>query len=187
MVRERKGRNNVLRKGTRGMTTLEEKIEKLPKTELVQCSYKLRAEDIVMYSKILLEQLGKEKAIELVKKARWDARYGIGREAAEKLGNPKDVDTFHNERVKFMEKIPFVPRSEIVQETKNRVISRTTKCFLSDAIHNLKLDAGLMDVVKAYCNHEEGLAGGWGMKCTKQKFFLNGDNCCEFMWEIEAP
>lgn len=169
------------------MRTLEEKMEELPRKELVEFSYKLRAEDIVMYSKILLEQLGKEKAIELVKKARWDARYGIGREAAEKLGNPKDVDTFHNERMKFMDKIPFVPPSEIVERTKNRIVSRTTKCFLSDAILSRKLDGDLMDVVKAYCNHEEGLAGAWGMKCTKQKFFLNGDNCCEFMWEVEAP
>jgi hypothetical protein len=169
------------------MRPFEEKIGKFPWTELAKYSYMVRAEDIVMYSRILLEQLGKEKAIELVKKARRNARYGIGRDGAEKLGNPREVNTFHNWRMKFMEKIPFVPRSEIVEESKNRVISRTTKCFLSDAILNLKLDADLMDVVRAYCNHEEGLAGGWGMKCTKQKFFLNGDKCCEFMWEAEEP
>lgn len=165
------------------MATLEEKMEKLTRNELAERSFDLRAEDIIIYSRILLEQVGKEKAIELVKKARWDARYGRGKETAEKLGNPKDIDTFHNERMKAMERIPFVAPSEIVEKTKTRIVTRARKCFLSDAILRRNVEKDVLDVVKAYCNHDEGYAGGWGMKCTKTKFLMNKDDCCEFVWE----
>jgi hypothetical protein len=63
------------------MATLEEKMGKLTRTELMEHVFNLRVEDIVMYSRILLEQLGKEKAIELVKKARcpiWERKRDCG-------------------------------------------------------------------------------------------------------------
>jgi hypothetical protein len=170
------------------MAKLEEKMGKLTRTELMEHVFKVRVEDIVMYSKILLEQLGKEKAIELVKKARWDARYGKGKETAEKLGNPKDVHAYYNALEEAMAKIPYVRTpSEIVERTKNRIIFRTTKCFLSDAILARNLDKDLMDVVREYCNHDEGWAAGFNpdMKFERVKFLVDGDDSCQFLCEVK--
>jgi len=170
------------------MASLEEKLERVTRTELMERSFGLRVEDIVMFSKILLEQLGKEKAIELIKKARWGLRYDQGKEAAAKLGNPKDLDTFIEEYfIKKMDGLPFVPPIELRERTKNRVIAGAPVCFLSEAILKRNLDKDLLDVVKAYCIHDEAWAAGWNpdMKVEKVKFLMDGDDSCDFLCEVE--
>ena len=170
------------------MPTLEEKMERMTRMELMEHVFATLAETVIIYSRILLEHLGKEKAIELVKKARWDARYGRGREAAEKLGSPKDIDTFIEEYfVKAMDRLPFVPPAEIRGRAKDRVVAGVSKCFLAEAVQKHNLDRDILDVVKAYCNHDEGWAAGWNpdMKFEKVKFLLNGDDSCDFLCEVK--
>ncbi len=171
------------------MPTLEEKMERLTRMELAERSFGLRVEDIVTYSRLLLEHLGKEKAVEAVKKARWDARYNRGKEAAERLGHPRDVDTFVEEYfVKAMDKIPFLPPAAVRERSTHRVIVGVSKCFFADAVSKLKLDKDLLDVVKAYCTHDEGWVAGWNpeMKFEKVKFLLDGDDACDFLCEVKG-
>ena len=163
-------------------------MERITRIELMEHSFALCVEAIIIYSKILLEHLGKEKAIDLVKRARWDARYGRGREAAEKLGNPKDIDTFIEAYfVRAMDGLPFVPPAEIRRCEKDRVVAGVSKCFLAEAVQKHNLDRNILDVVKAYCNHDEGWAAGWNpdMKFEKVKFLLNGDDSCDFLCEVK--
>jgi hypothetical protein len=170
------------------MLTLEEKMEGMTRMELMEHAFASLAETVIIYSKILLEHLGKEKAIDLVKKARWDARYGRGRETAESLENPKDLSAFLEAYfVKAMDRLPFVPQAEIREHTKDRVVVGVSKCFLAEAIQKHNLSEDLLDVVKAYCNHDEGWAAGWNpdMKFKKVKFLLNGDDRCDFLCEVK--
>ena len=169
------------------MPTLEEKMESMTRKELMEHVFATLAETVIIYSKILLEHLGKEKAIDIVEKARWDARYGRGREAAEKMGNPKDIDTFLESYFgKAMDRLPFVPQAEVREHTKDGVVVGVSKCFLAEALQKHNLSGELLDVVKAYCNHDEGWAAGWNpdMKFEKVKFLMNGDDACDFLCEV---
>jgi hypothetical protein len=169
------------------MPTLEEKMESMTRMELMKHVFATLAETVIIYSKILLEHLGKEKAIDLVKKARWEARYGRGRETAESLGNPKDLCAFLESYFgKAMDRLPFVPQAEIRKYTNDGVIVGVSKCFLAEAVQKHNLGEDLLDVVKAYCNHDEGWAAGWNpdMRFQKVKFLLNGDDACDFLCEV---
>jgi len=168
-------------------TTLNEKLERGTRYDMVEFLHDVRAEDLCIYSKILLEQLGKEKAIGLVKKARWDARYEMGRKTAEDLGHPKDMETFVEAYDKRLDSIFYIPPVENRLIAKNKAIMKFSMCFLGEAILRRKPDKDLLDVLKAYCNHDEGWAGGWNpdMKCEKIKYILDGDDSCDFLFEVE--
>ena len=170
------------------MQSLEEKLASVTRMELMQHAFASLAETVIIYSKILLEHLGKEKAVDVVKKARWDARYGRGRKTAEESGNPKDIDYFlESYFVKAMGLLPFVPPAEIRERTKDKAVVGVSQCFFAEAVRKHHLDRDVLDVVKAYCNHDEGWAAGWNpdMKFEKVKFLLNGDDACDFLCEVK--
>ena len=171
------------------MQTVEEQLRKANPVQVVEELSAARAKTLLLFTKILIDQVGKERAKELIRKARYDAWYEMGRRAAEALGNPKDIDSYINEYIyKFMapSKKPYVPPQELERVSDKKAIFRTRRCFLAEAL--LKYgDKETLEVVKDHCCHDIAWANGFNpkMKFEMTKFFLDGDDCCEFTSEAE--
>ena len=58
---------------------------------------------------------------------------------------------------------------------------------MGEAILRLDLDQDLLDLVKLWCTHDFGRMAGWNpdIKFQRPKFILDGDDCCEFLCELE--
>lgn len=169
------------------MQTVEEQLRKANPVQVVEELSASRAQTLLLLTKILIDQVGKEKAKELIRKARYDASYEKGRKAAEALGNPRDIDSYLKEYVhKVMApgKKAYVPPSEVERVSDKKAVFSTRRCFLAEAL--LKYgDKETLEVAKAYCCHDTAWANGFNpeMKFEVTKFFLDGDDCCEFTFE----
>ena len=171
------------------MQVVEEQLRKADPVQVVEKLSSARAEILLFFTKILIDQVGKEKAKELIRRARYDSWYEMGRKAAEALGNPRDIDSYINEYVyKFMSpgKRPYVPPQQLERVSDKKAIFRTRYCFLAKALLKDK-DKETLEVAKAYCCHDIAWANGFNpeMKFELTKFFLDGDDCCEFTFETE--
>jgi len=168
---------------------VEGQLRKADPVQVVEELSSSRAKTMLLFTRILIDQVGKEKAKELIRKARYDAWYEMGRKAAEALGNPKDIDSYINEYVyKFMSpgKKPYVPPQQLERVSDKKAIFRTRYCFLAKELLKER-DKETLEVVKAYCCHDIAWANGFNpeMKFELTKFFLDGDDCCEFTFETE--
>ena len=168
------------------MVTLDEKLESVSRRELADLGMDASARNIATYSQMLLDELGKERAMDVIYKQRYDFFYAIARKSAEAQGNPKDFKTLA-ERSKDSFDRPFVVPSEIVELTETRYRFRSKGCLIGNAILKLNLDQDLLDVVKLWFTHDFGHFKGWNpdMKFDRLKFILDGDDCCEFVCEME--
>ena len=169
------------------MATLEEKLDRGTRTELVERIYIRKVEAIILYSKMLLEQVGKEKAIELVRNAKIASRSQDGRRRAEEMGNPKDLDTYLKEYEKVVEKIPYSPDMKILERGEKRAVWSIPKCFLAEAILIKNPDKDVLDVVKAFCVHDQAWAIGFNpdIKIRRVKYLVEGDDSCDYLCEID--
>lgn len=70
------------------------RLEKLSGYQVAELAGSIRANDIILLIKVIVSLVGKEKAIELITKARWDWYRRAGAERAKQLGNPKDLDAY---------------------------------------------------------------------------------------------
>jgi hypothetical protein len=165
------------------------------KEELVASSENARVRDILLLAKVLISQVGKEEARRLIGKAQYDMYYQMGREAAERLGNPQELDSFVEEYfVRQMGKRVLVPPTVFVERTKTRCVCRTPSCVLADAFMKIAHDPSqlarfggdALEVAKARCDHDAGWANGFNpkMKFKRTKFLLHSDDCCEFVAEL---
>lgn len=171
------------------------KMAKATKEELVATSQDTRVRDILLVTKTLVSQVGKEEARKLIGKAQYDIYYKLGREAAERLGNPQDLDSYIEEYwVKFLDRRPLVPPTAFVERTKNRAVCRTTSCVLYDAWRKIAGDPNMrarygkdtFEAAKGRCDHDLAWANGFNsnIKLERTNFFLDGDDCCEFVVEL---
>jgi len=168
------------------MVTQDEKLESVSTRKLAELAMESSARNIAVYSQMLLEQLGKEKAKEVIYKKRFDDSYKIGRRHAERLGNPTDLTVLAGGKAEFQR--PFVAPIEVFELSKTRHHFKTKEgCLMGEAILRLNLDDDLLDLVKLWCTHDFGRIAGWSpkIKLTRPKFILNGDDCCEFIAELE--
>ena len=140
-----------------------------------------------MMTEILVSQVGKEKAKELIEKATYSRFYKLGRELAKKAGNPQDIDGYIEAiLIEQLGSMPEVPPVEIVERTKNRVIFAARDCFIAEAFAEVG-EPEILEVAKYRCCHDRATANGFNpkMKFEMAKFLLNGDDCCEFVAELE--
>ena len=164
------------------------KLDSVSKEALVEGLLASRARDLFTLVRILVSQVGKEKAKELIEEAVGDASYKSGKEAAEKAGNPTDIDGYiEANTINLLGKIAAACTPEIVERTKKRYVFRCTKCYPAEAF--LKVGAGdpeTLEVVKYCCPHDTAWAHGFNpnMKFERTKFLLDGDDCCEFVVEV---
>jgi len=170
------------------------KIESFSQEAIVQSSKWTKAILHLLSSQMLIEGVGKEKAKQLTHKYIYDFNYKIGRAAAEKAGNPTDLDSFLEEYcVKAMGNIPAVPPQEIVERTAKRCVWGVRNCLYYEAVKKVTetfpelTDPDTMEVFKERCGMDEAWANGFNpkMKFKRIKFALDGDDGCYFECEVE--
>jgi len=164
------------------------KLDSVSAEALVESLLASRARDLYKLVKVLISQVGKEKAKKLIEEAQYAASYKSGREAAEKAGNPKDIDGYiEANTINLLSKIPAACIPEIVEKTKNRYIFRCRKCYQADSVLRVATgDPETLEVLKYCCPHDTAWAHGFNpdMKFERTKFLLDGDDCCEFVAEV---
>lgn len=164
------------------------KMESLSKEQLVEGLMLMRARDIFTLVRLLVSQVGKEKAKQLIEEVQYAAAYQRGKAAAEKAGYPTDVDGYIEANSSFMRKIPASIPSVVVERTKKRFVSRNIRCLPAEALLKVGAeDPETLEVVKYICPHDTAWAHGFNpkMKFERTKFLLDGDDCCEFVTEVE--
>lgn len=160
--------------------------ENITKEEIIQRMLDSRVSEVIMFMKLLISQVGKEKTKELIRNAKWESRYQQGKEAAENLGNPKDLESYIDAYWgDFMgNKISWVPLTW-VEKTKDRAICRCTVNCTGEALAKSG-DKDICEIGKeAYCIHDIAWAAGFNpdIKVDITKIFYDGDDCCEFVME----
>lgn len=162
----------------------------VPQGELVRMCKFSQARDIVLFSQVLVSEVGREKAAELVRKVRYDYYYKLGRAAAEKLDNPEDLDSLLNAYfLKTPSPMPvWVPCGQFTYRAENKAIYRSSNyCFEAEAFKRQEVDEDMLEfLARNYCIHDLAWAEGFNPKIKFEipKHFLLGDNCCEFALEI---
>ena len=97
------------------------KLESVSREELVEGLMAMRARDIITIVRLLVSQVGKEKAKKFIEEAQYSISYKRGKEAAQKAGNPKDIDGYiEANTIGLLSKIPAACISEVVERTENR-------------------------------------------------------------------
>jgi hypothetical protein len=87
----------------------------------------------------LLEVADKEKAKEALEKATYDFGYMIGREAAEKRGNSKDLVSYLEFEREELAKYPCFPPIEVLEQTKTRIVYEKKVCPYADALRGISM------------------------------------------------
>lgn len=167
------------------------KLEKLDVYEVMASASRARAGDLIMLAKLLVSAVGKEKAIELIKKARQDRYYKAGVERAKALGNPNDLDTYLQDTfIECSAMPPWVQQGEVLQKTDRMVVVRTPNCGIARAIKdNPGADPETIDVIhRGYCQHDETFASGFNPKLklvNTRNAVADPEDNCEFRIELE--
>ncbi|MFH1032018.1 MAG: L-2-amino-thiazoline-4-carboxylic acid hydrolase [Chloroflexota bacterium] len=165
-------------------------LSSMPPGELVCQVKNHQAEDVIVLSKVLISVVGKEEAGKLISKARYDIYHKAGKKVAERLGNPKDLDSYLEE---YFLKSPrpeapvWIAPGEFIYRTKNKAVRRTSNyCFKAEAFKRFADKEMLEFLGKYYCVHDIAWAEGFNpnMKIKLTKSFLFGDPYCEFTVEV---
>jgi hypothetical protein len=140
-------------------------------------------------AKAMLALADLETVKETVAKVIYDFNYMLGRQRAEELGNPTDLDSYVAEYVvDIMDSIPPVPPIEILERSKNHCLWGCRRCQYKDGIEKWReaypdfIDDDVVEVLKARCSHDHGWTIGFNpkIKYERVKFLLDGDDGCFF-------
>lgn len=165
-------------------------LEEVPRLDIIKENKRMRARDVIMLTRLLIEALGKEEAAKRIKKAQYDTAYKQGRQLAESLGNPQELDDYI-ENVFINQRSPWwVKPGVFLYRDKNRAVYRTSyTCLLADEFKKqLKDDQELLNfLADNYCVRDGAIAQGFlpGMKFKHAKNFFRGDPYCEFEFWVE--
>ena len=167
------------------------KLEKLDVYEVMAIASKTRASDIILMTKLLVSTVGKQKATEMIKKARQNLFCISGNERAKILGNPKDFDTYFSDTLVEQNTMPsWVVQLEIVEKTDKSAIVRANSCYIAQAIRaDPEVDPETIDVIiKGYCRHDEAFAYGFNSRLkmiNTRNAIDDPEEICEFKVELE--
>lgn len=174
--------------------------EKFDKMELSRAGQFMMALAIVQGAKALLQVTTKEKAIEAMKKAIYDFAYIRGRNAAEKLGNPKDLRSFAESDLESMKAAPFISPIKTLELTETKWVSGMDICPFADSIRQIGelfpeyADKDVLEVAASRClTLDEGRANGFNPDMKfKHTHFKLGDlvggkqsEGCYFEFEVD--
>jgi hypothetical protein len=177
------------------LKALDEKIDAKTKEELIAHVSNEQMRERLIWTKSLVDIFGKEQAKKVIHNTLYPIWYAWGRETAVAMGCPQDLDGF----IKMREGRagnPIVPPSEIVEKTKTRYVTRTNRCFIAEAYFRYKENKrdyhkfggdDVFEAVKSRCDMDTARWNGFNpkIKVTRTKFFFDGDDCCEFVCELE--
>jgi len=165
-------------------------LEAYSREELLEMAFggMMGAESLVMFSKLLISAVGKEQAKKLIEKARYDLVYPRGRASAQKLGNPKDLNSLiENYLVKSPPWVGLRPLSISYRTEKKAVLRDEKFCFVAEAIKKVA-DREMQEFLgECFCVHDLAWTNGFnpGIKFEQTKSLLKGDDCCEFVFEAK--
>jgi hypothetical protein len=185
----RKGDNEVAE-----MLDLATKLAALTKEQMVQLTMMWGFRDILLLLKVLISRFGEEEAKRLFSEARHNLYYQSGREKAEQLGNPQDMDSFIEAYLDSINKNPLADPVEVVERTKSRAVWKESRCTVAEAWTKIAQDPALVakygadaiEAAKAHCVHDIAWATGFNPKIRIEmtKFLLAGDDCCQWVAEL---
>jgi hypothetical protein len=174
-------------------------ISSIPTGQALELAHDFWARDIIIFCNLLISEFGREKAGELLRETRNKSRYAEGRAAAQKLGNPRDIDSYINSYFMreppathaefFVEsaKSPFwVAPGEFTYRTRSKAVYKTSHyCFKAMALRKYADEKMARFLFDNYCTHDAAWAKGFNpnMKYEVTRSFLLGDDCCEFTFE----
>ncbi len=167
------------------------KLEKLNIYQVMDAASATRANDIVVFTKLVISLVGKNKAIELIKRARSSHFHKAGVERAMALGNPQDLDTFVQDYLIETNLMPpFVHRGQIFERNEKMVKVRFPDCFIARAIKtHPEADTETIEVIcQGYCQHDHAYARGFNPKINLtilSNAIVDPENKCDFQVEIE--
>lgn len=112
-----------------------EKLERFSRQEIVMQAQAQVAQVTIAAARALIAVVGKEKAKEAFNKEIYDFNFALGKQAAESLGNPKDLDSFIKKRlIKDLPSYSMAPPVEVTERTKTRFVSGSSQCHFADAL-----------------------------------------------------
>ena len=167
------------------------KLEILNPVQVMDEASKTRANDIVIFTRLLVSLVGKEKAINLIKNARWRCYYQAGTERARVLGRPEDLETFIQDYfIETNAMPPFVHQGLILEKTARKAKIRFPGCFIARAIkvHPEADEETKYVICRGYCQHDQAFSQGFNSKITTTNLcnaILDPDNNCDFLIEIK--
>jgi len=165
-------------------------LEDFSREEIVEMAFDslIGTPSLVMFAELLIDAVGKEEAGKLVEKARYDREYAIGKATAEKLGNPQDLNSLLEA---FTLKVPpwvGLGPSNFIYRTEKKAVRKTSSfCFEAQAIKKAA-DREMQEwFARYFCIHDGAWAIGFNpkLKFKQTKNFLRGDDCCEFVFELD--
>ncbi|MBW1764088.1 MAG: L-2-amino-thiazoline-4-carboxylic acid hydrolase [Deltaproteobacteria bacterium] len=164
------------------------KLEKVSRDDLVRGCLRSKARDLFRTAKMLRTHFGKEKAIDMLEQVQTEDFCAAG-QAASRVARKNDINGYIEVFIMdFLQNIPAAPPCEIVEKTDKRLIYRNSICYHADAVMEFgKDDPETLDIVKCFCTHDKPWAEGFNpaMRFERTKFVLDGDDCCEFLLEID--
>jgi len=143
---------------------------------------------LIMFSKLLIDAVGKEEAGKLVEKTRYEEMYVMGRAMAERLGNPQDLDSLL-EAFKY-KSAPWVGLGPLyyAYRTEKKATLRTSNfCFEAEAIKKVADKEMREWFARYFCIHDRAWSIGFNPKLRfkQTKSLLIGDDYCEFVFELD--
>ena len=129
--------------------------------------------------KEFMAELGKVRALNIIKQALEKLGQEHGRKRAEQLGGNSldDLKKFYRKRAAQADNV------ELVEETDRHVAIKINRCLGAEAMIHL----GLAEVAKIYCNTDYGMIKAFNpqMKMIRTKTIADGDAFCDHIWALE--
>ena len=125
------------------------------------------------------EEIGKEKALKIVRRALDKMQFKAAEELKEKLGG----NSFEALADEFRSRAQESDSLEIVEITDKRIACKVTRCLGAEALKVL----GCPEVCLEYCDtdFEYIKAFNPNMKLIRTKTIAGGDDYCDHIWALE--
>ena len=129
--------------------------------------------------KEFMSELGKSRALEIIKQGLEKLGQEHGRKRAEQLGGNslEDLKKFYRKRAAEADNV------ELVEETDKHVAIKINRCLGAEAMVQL----GIPEVAQIYCNTDYGMIKAFNpqMKMIRTKTIAGGDEYCDHIWALE--
>lgn len=151
--------------------------EKLTNRQLMAMTYS----EVIRLARVFEKEVGKEKAIECIKKATADRMTEFGKRQAERMPN-NSFDTWVNQ---FRSGYENELTMDIVEDTEKAFELKVTECIWADTF--LRAKAG--DIGFAWvCYGDYAWPRGFNpkIKMIRDKTLMQGDSCCNHRYVLEG-
>ena len=133
----------------------------------------------VAFAKELMEELGKEKALQIIAKAFEKLQVRRAKELAEELGDNslETLARYYQKRAAENENL------HVLEVTDSRMATKISRCRALEAFTQL----GAPEICRAYCGSDYAYVKAFNprMKLIRTKTLADGDDCCNHIWALE--